>query len=398
MNGALLQGNRLLENLVLPQGHHRHALGVAGGLHGQLRRGEDQSPPVGAVEHQLPLAVLEEEHGLHRALVGVGAGELAAVGLGGVAGEIHSGGFAVFKEEEQASAVVAGENDRKDALALVHGELGRQEVAQHGGLGVVKFREAGLVDLALVGEDQELRAVGGLLGEGQAVALFELLLRAHAQALGGDLLEVALPGEEHRHRVVGHVLLGRLQRKLAGVHQGGAPGLAVLVGHGLELLDDDVPDLLLRAEDLLELLDLLGQGFGVGDALEDILLIDVPELDLRHKLRLHLVDAEADHQVGDDLGVGLGLADDFDGQVDVQEDLFKTLQEVQPVFLFLELEVNPTLDAPGAPGRPLLENLPHPKHLGASFDENVEVAGEAVLEGRQAHQPRHELLGIHAPL
>ena len=182
------------------------------------------------------------------------------------------------------------------------------------------------------------------------------------------------------------------------MHQGGAPGLAVLVGHGLELLDDDVPDLLLRAEDLLELLDLLGQSFGVGDALEDILLIDVAQLDLRHKLRLHLVDAEADHQVGDDLGVGLGLADDFDGQVDVQEDLFKTLQEVQPVFLLLELEVNPALDAPGAPGRPLLENLPHPKHLGASFDENVEVAGEAVLEGRQAHQPRHELLGIHAPL
>ena len=109
------------------------------------------------------------------------------------------------------------------------------------------------------------------------------------------------------------------------MHQGGAPGLAVLVGHGLELLDNDVPDLLLRAEDLLELLDLLGQSFGVGDALEDILLIDVAELDLRHKLRLHLVDAEADHQVGDDLGVGLGLADDFDGQVDVQEDLFQTL-------------------------------------------------------------------------
>ena len=71
---------------------------------------------------------------------------------------------------------------------------------------------------------------------------------------------------------------------------------------------------------------------------------------------------------------------------------------MQPVFLLLELEVDTALDAPGAPGRPLLENLSHPQHLGASFDEDVEVAGETVLEGRQAHQARHELLGIHAPL
>ena len=180
--------------------------------------------------------------------------------------------------------------------------------------------------------------------------------------------------------------------------QGGAPGLAVLGGAGLELLYNDVPDLLLRGQNLLQLGDLLGQGLGVGDSLEDIFFIDIAELDLGHKFCLDLVDAEADHQIRHYLGVGLGLADDLDGHVDVQQDLFEALQEVQPVFLLLELEVNPALDAPGPPGGPLLENLAHAHDLGHTGDENVEIAGEAVLQGRQAHQPLHQLVRVHPAL
>ena len=49
------------------------------------------------------------------------------------------------------------------------------------------------------------------------------------------------------------------------------------------------------------------------------------QLDLGHVLGLHLVDAEADHQVRHDVGLLLRLADDLDGLVDVEQDLFKAL-------------------------------------------------------------------------
>ena len=47
------------------------------------------------------------------------------------------------------------------------------------------------------------------------------------------------------------------------------------------------------------------------------------QADLGHKLGLGAVNAEPDHQVGDHLGILLGLPNDLDGPVDVQQDLFQ---------------------------------------------------------------------------
>ena len=71
---------------------------------------------------------------------------------------------------------------------------------------------------------------------------------------------------------------------------------------------------------------------------------------------------------------------------------------MQAVFLLLYLEENPALDAVRAPGRPLVQNLPHAHHPGHSRDEDVEIAGEAVLQGCQPEQLLHQLLRVNAPL
>lgn len=64
-------------------------------------------------------------------------------------------------------------------------------------------------------------------------------------------------------------------------------------------------------------------------------LVDVPQLDLRHIFGLRFVDAEGDHQVGYDLLLRLGLADNLDGLVDVQQNLFEAQQQVElSFFLF----------------------------------------------------------------
>ena len=71
---------------------------------------------------------------------------------------------------------------------------------------------------------------------------------------------------------------------------------------------------------------------------------------------------------------------------------------MQPVLLFLDLEEQPPLDAVHAPGGPLLQNLPDAHDPGHTSNENIEVAGEAILQGGHAEELLHELVRVHAPL
>ena len=227
------------------------------------------------------------------------------------------------------AGVVGGDTGPHEALAGIHAQLGGQKVAQQAGLGVVEVAQAGLVALLPVGKDQQLVPVGGLPLEPGAVPLLVLLLPAHAQGLGGDLLEVALPGAEHVHRVVRGLVLRVLRGGgLVLVDDLRPPGDGVLLLHRLELGHDELLDAAGVVHDVLEVGDLLLQPGHLLNALEDVLLVDVAQLDVGHVLGLHVVDAEADHQVGHHLVVLLGLPDDFDGPVDVQQDLFQAAEQV----------------------------------------------------------------------
>ena len=105
----------------------------------------------------------------------------------------------------------------------------------------------------------------------------------------------------------------------------GFPGLGVLLAYLRQLLHHDLADAGWLLQGVLQILDLPLQCLRLLHPLEDVLRVDVAELDLRHVLRLDLVDAEADHQVGDDLGLLLCLPDDLDGLIDVQQDPLEAL-------------------------------------------------------------------------
>ena len=200
------------------------------------------------------------------------------------------------------------------------------------------------------------------------------------------------------HRIVVHRLLLRFLRQLMAVHDLRAAGDGVLLPHLRQLVDDDTADAGRLGQRVLQVGDLVGQRRRLRHALEDVLLVDVAQLDLRHILRLHLVDAEGDHQVGNDLRFLLRLPDGADGLVDVQQDALETLQQVQLVLLLFEDKVDPALDALGAPCRPLLQNPVHPQHTGLAGDEDIEVAADRVLQRGQAEQLGHQLVRVHAPL
>ena len=70
---------------------------------------------------------------------------------------------------------------------------------------------------------------------------------------------------------------------------------------------------------------------------------------------------------------------------------------MQLVLFLLHHEVDPP-DGPGPPGSPLLQDLPHPQHLGSTGDQHVEVAGKGVLQGCQLVELGHQLVRVHAPL
>ena len=78
------------------------------------------------------------------------------------------------------------------------------------------------------------------------------------------------------------------------------------------------------------------------------------QLDFGHVLGLHLVDAEANHQVGDDLRFLSSVTHNFDGLVDVQQDSFQALQQVQALLLALQIVVGAAAHALGAESDPLI--------------------------------------------
>ena len=151
-------------------------------------------------------------------------------------------------------------------------------------------------------------------------------------------------------------------------------------------------------KDLFHLPDLVLQAGGLVGPLEDILPVEVTELYFRHILRLDLVDAETDHQVRHHLSLFLRLPDDADSLVDIQQDALQPLQKVELLPAFGQVKVHPAADALRAEGAPLLDQLVYSHHPGSALDEDVEVAGEGVLQGGHAEQLSHELIRVGPPL
>ena len=186
-------------------------------------------------------------------LVAVGFQQLAAVLLCLVAGKRHLGALAVVVEEEHPALVIGGHDHIQRDLALLHAEGAGDVIAEDARLAVVEIIGVGLVNLTMIREEQQLDAVRALAGEQYLIAVLELLLAAHAQALGRDLLEVAVPREEQVHGVVGNLLLRLLAlngRHL--VHDLAAAGLAVLFGNVGQLLHDDLVDACRALENILQ--------------------------------------------------------------------------------------------------------------------------------------------------
>ena len=382
---------------LLGKGHHLHALGIPRRLGLDHRRVDDQHPGSGGPQQQL--GILRQVGQIYQRRFGAESPrQLFAAGLGLVAGHLHLGGLAVFKNKAHIAAVPGKDRHGYRHLAGVHAQPAGHIVAHHAGLGVLKFADAGFIHLPQVGKEHQLGGVGGVRLLGDGIPFLELLLAAHPQRLRRDLLEVALPGKEYPHRII----RGRFLRLLAGllhlIQHLGPARLAVVLGDLPQLVHDDGIHLAGAAQRILHVGDLAGQAFDLRGTLEDVFPVQVPQLDLRHELRLRLIDAEADHQVGDDLGLLLGLPHNLHGLIDIQQDLFQSQQQMQLLLAALQVVVNAPADALPTERCPFLQQFPHAQHPGRPGNQHVKVAAEAVLQRRHAEQLLHQPVGIGAAL
>ena len=115
--------------------------------------------------------------------------------------------------------------------------------------------------------------------------------------------------------------------------------------------------------------------------LENVLFVDIAQFYFRHEIRLDLINAEANHQVGNDLIFQFRLANNRNRFINIQQDPLQALEQVQTVFLLLNLIEQAALDAVGAPCSPLLQDLANAHHAGHTGNQDIEITGKGILQG-----------------
>ena len=150
---SFLIRTNLRKNRALGQLHDLYTLLVLGCLDLQKTGRQQQHPSVAGSQHHLCI-LAQAEDGCCFFLGIESIHQFFAVGLGLVGAQADLCHLAVFKAEEHISLKIGGHRHIQNRFTLIHSQLGRDEVAQNTGFGVLKLAGTGLVDLSAVGEKQ----------------------------------------------------------------------------------------------------------------------------------------------------------------------------------------------------------------------------------------------------
>ena len=120
------------------------------------------------------------------------------------------------------------------------------------------------------------------------------------------------------------------------------------------------------------------------------------ELYLRNIFRLNSVNSEALHKVRHDVRVLFRLAHDFYRLVDIQQYFAETEEQMQLFALSVEVEGERPADALHSEFYPFFNYRPNAEKPRLAVDEDVEIAGEVVLQGRFFEELCHKNFGVGA--
>ena len=121
------------------------------------------------------------------------------------------------------------------------------------------------------------------------------------------------------------------------------------------------------------------------------------QLDFRNILRLRFVNSELYHEIRNNLAFLLGISDNRNSLVNVKQNLFKTLEQMQPVLCFFKVKADTPENALASEAYPFNKNFSDRKNLGITVDEDVEIAGKRILKGCGFVKLLHKLFRINSP-
>src|SRR5256712_2795713 len=303
--------------------HRAHLFFREADAHAELGRDHDLALAVGTSGRHHPVVIVKSDR-----LDPTGARMRVRLELG-----LLDRALLGREQDVAAGGEIAHRHTRRDDLALTE----REEI--HHGLALGLASALGNlvhlqpVDLAAVGEEQEIRVRRG----DEEVLDDVLFLRLHAgHALAATALapvrldvrplDVARTRDRDHHLLVGQQVL---DRELGGLGQDlGAPRVAVLLLDGQELAPDDRHQLRVGGEDALQLLD---EGERLLVLLHDLVALELGQSLQPHvedRARLDLREVEPRHQ-GHAGGVGaLRLSDEPDHLVEMLDGLAQARQDV----------------------------------------------------------------------
>ena len=122
------------------------------------------------------------------------------------------------------------------------------------------------------------------------------------------------------------------------------------------------------------------------------------ELDFSHVFSLNLVNSEANHKVGYNLGFLVGLTDNLNRLVDIEQDFLEALQEVELVLLFVQIVEHTAANTLDTEAYPFLKKLFYAENHRGSADKHIEVARIAVLKRCEPEELFHKLVRVDAAL
>src|SRR5262249_2851557 len=266
------------------------------------------------------------------------------------------------------------ERGQRLAVAPAAGQLGGLDAERAPG----RIDEADAVDRARF--EDRVRAVARLVID-----------VAHIQRMAGARPHPAVARDDDRQRLVDHLALEYRAVRLLDLRAARVP---VLLGVGADLLRDELLHLRPAAEQAFQLpalaLQLLQLGFDL-DAFEPR---ELAQPDFQDVFRLRLGELELLHQIG--LGL-VGVADDLDHPVDVEQDDDPPLEDVYALLDLPQAVLQPARHRGDAELDPLADELRDVlAHRAPVEAQRHQVHRKIFLEARVREHEAHELLGILA--
>ena len=248
------------------------------------------------------------------------------------------------------------------------------------------------VGASLIGDKHRL-LVAAPLGRGEELipGLVGEPLHFHIVPLGGT--HPPHLGEDDGHRLArGQLLLGE-RLGLFALHQRRATIIAILLGIGQQLFFQQVVHPALGAQQLLELIPLLGQFLLLGADLHLFQARQLAQLGIEDVIRLLFAQGKARHQHR--LGILLGT-DDMDHLVQIEIGDEQAFQQVQAPLYLVQPVLQTTAHRLAAEGDPFTQQSAQILDLRQIVEpQDVEIDPIALLQIGTGKEVLHQLLHIH---